>query len=67
MDGSGLLGTGIFGTGVTLLDPSTWTWAEYGTLAIGAYILFSLVYTTRRVPKVVHRKARAAKKAALEA
>lgn len=59
MDGSGLFGTGIFGTGVSLTDLSTWTWAEYATLALGAYTLLSLVHTTKAVGR--HTKVRAKK------
>jgi hypothetical protein len=62
MDGSGLFGTGIFGTGVTLTDLSTWTWAEYGTLALGAYVLLSLVHTTRAGARRVRRKAHGVRK-----
>jgi hypothetical protein len=63
MDGSGLFGTGIFGTGVSVTDLSTWTWAEYGTLALGAYTLLSLVHTTKAGAQRVGTRARKIKKA----
>jgi hypothetical protein len=62
MDGSGLFGTGIFGTGVTLTDFSTWTWAEYATLALGAYTLLSLVHTTKTAGRHASARARKIKK-----
>ena len=48
MDGSGIFGTGVFGTGVVLTDFSTWGQGEIGAVALGAFLLFSVVSTTRR-------------------
>lgn len=62
MDGTGLFGTGIFGSTVSLTDLSTWTWAEYATLALGAYTLFSLVHTTKSGATRVSHRARKVKK-----
>ena len=64
MDGTGIFGTGIFGQTVTLTDLSTWTWAEYATLALGAYTLLSLVHTTKAGARRVSTRARKIKKAA---
>ena len=47
MDGSGIFGTGIFGAGVTLTDFSTWGPGEIGAVAVAAFVLFSVVNTTR--------------------
>lgn len=62
MDGSGLFGTGIFGTGVVLTDFSTWGMGEYATLALGAYVLLSLTYTTKAAGRRVSRKVKGVKK-----
>ena len=48
MDGTGLFGTGIFGTGVTLTDFSTWGAGEIGAVAVGLFVLFSVVSSTQR-------------------
>ena len=48
MDGSGLFGTGVFGTGVTLADFSTWGAGEIGAVAVGLFVLFSVVSSTKR-------------------
>ena len=61
MDGSGLFGTGIFGDSVTLTDLSTWTWAEYATVAFGAYVLISLVHTTKAAGSRVKKRAKKVK------
>jgi hypothetical protein len=45
-DGSGLLGSGVFGNTVTLTNLSTWTWAEYTTVGLGIYAAYSMFYTT---------------------
>jgi hypothetical protein len=47
MDGTGLLGTGLFVGG---LDPSTWGAAEYAVLALGAFAIYSAMGTKRRAP-----------------
>lgn len=52
-DGSGLLGTGIFGNG-------PWDWSEWLILAIGAYALFSIFYTTQETAKKTTQKAASA-------
>jgi hypothetical protein len=41
-DGTGLLGSGLFAG-----DVSTWGAAEYAALAFGAYMLYSIVFTTK--------------------
>lgn len=48
MDGSGVFGTGVFGTGVTLTDFSTWSPYEIGAVAVAAFVLFSVLSTTKR-------------------
>lgn len=45
-DGSGLLGSGVFGNTVTLTNLSTWTWAEYATVGVGLYAAYSVFNTT---------------------
>jgi hypothetical protein len=45
MDGTGLLGTGLFVGG---LDPSTWGAAEYAVLALGAFAIYSAMGSSRR-------------------
>lgn len=47
MDGTGLFGTGIFGQTVTVTNLSTWTFAEYGAVGLGAFTAFSLFSTTK--------------------
>ncbi len=70
MDGTGLFGTGIFGDSVTLTDLSTWTWAEVGTIAAAAFVLYSVTSTTRRgvrgVRRVTRRKTRRIKRPAVK-
>lgn len=56
-DGSGLFGTGIFGTGVSLTDFSTWSAFEIGTLAIGAWVLYSVAFTTRHTARRASARA----------
>ena len=60
MDGTGLFGTGLFSGG---LDVSNWTMWEYGTLGIGAYLLFSIFHTTKTVARATRRKVRAVTRA----
>jgi hypothetical protein len=60
MDGTGLFGTGLFSGG---LDVSNWTMWEYGTLGIGAYLLFSIFHTTKTVARATRRKVRAVARA----
>ena len=55
MDGSGLFGTGIFGTGVTATDVSTWTVAEYGAVAFGLLVVFSLASTGKQTVQSVRK------------
>lgn len=57
MDGTGLLGTGLFAGG---LDLSTWGAGEYVTAAAGAYVLFSVLSTGKRHAQTARRKYRAA-------
>ena len=45
MDGTGLLGTGLFTGG---MDLSTWGAGEVAVLALGAFALYSMMSTTRR-------------------
>jgi hypothetical protein len=59
-DGTGLFGSGLFSGG---LDVSNWTWAEYLTLGLGAYVLTSVFHTTRTATRAVRRKAHAAARA----
>ena len=62
MDGTGLMGTGLFSGG---LDLSTWGAGEIAALAFGAFVLFSVFSTTergyqtakRRVRRVVRRRS----------
>lgn len=58
MDGSGLFGTGIFGTGVDYMSPSTWGSWEWGTVALGAYVVLSVMDTTRNVGRRAHVRAK---------
>ena len=60
MDGTGLFGTGLFSSGT---DFSTWTIWEWGTIALGAYMVFATFSTTKRATHAVRRKVRAAAKA----
>lgn len=57
MDGTGLMGTGLFAGGT---DLSTWGAGEYVTVGIGAYALYSLFSTGKRHAGTVRRKASAA-------
>ena len=57
MDGTGLLGTGLFSGGMNF---STWGTGEYVVAGLGAYTLFSLFSTGKRHAGVLRRKARAA-------
>lgn len=52
MDGSGLLGTGLFAG-----DPSSWGAGEYAVLAAGAFVLYSVVFTSRKASEAVRRHA----------
>lgn len=52
-DGSGLFGTGIFGSDVSLFDYSTWGAAEKVTIALFAYVLYSVVTTTTTKARAV--------------
>ena len=47
-DGTGLLGTGLFSG-----DASEWGASEYGVLALGAYMLYSMVFTTKAAARKV--------------
>ena len=60
MDGSGLLGTGLFVNG---MDPSTWGVGEYAVLGVGVFALFSMFDTGRRGVTTARRKGRAVRKA----
>jgi hypothetical protein len=61
MDGTGLLGTGLFSGGT---DLSTWGVGEYMVLAFAAYALSSLVGDTKRgygrVSKGIRRRRKKA-------
>ena len=48
MDGSGIFGTGIFGSDVTLTDFSSWGAGEIAAVAFGLFVLFSVFSTTKR-------------------
>ncbi len=61
-DGSGLFGSGIFGNGVSLTDFSTWSVFEIATLAVGAWALYSVAFTTRHTARKVRTRAGKIKK-----
>ena len=56
-DGSGLFGSGIFGNGVSLNDFSTWGAGEIAALAIGAWVLYSVAFTTRHTARRARTRA----------
>lgn len=60
MDGTGLFGTGLFAGG---MDFSTWGPGEYAVSAIGAYILYSVLFTTRSGYQQARKKVSAFRKA----
>jgi len=75
-DGTGLLGSGLFnGSGVAGsglfeggFDLSTWGPAEWAVIALGGYVVFSTIWTTRQgisygasIPKRVGKAARGVK------
>jgi len=60
MDGTGLLGTGLFAGG---LDPSTWGAGEYVAVAAGLYVLFSVFSQTKRTTRTTRRVSAAMRKA----
>jgi hypothetical protein len=47
MDGTGLLGTGLFVGG---LDPSTWGIGEFAVIGFAVGVLYSVMGTKRRAP-----------------
>lgn len=51
----GLFGTGLFASG---FDLSGWNWAEWLTVVLGAYAVYSMVSTTKRGARAVSSKAR---------
>ncbi len=55
MDGTGLFGTGLFTGG---LDFTTWGAWEYGVAALGAYMLYSMVFTTKVQARAVSGRIR---------
>lgn len=55
MDGTGMLGTGLFSGG---MDLSTWTWGEWGTIALGLYLLYAVTSTTKTEFRRVSRRIR---------
>ena len=55
MDGTGLFGTGIFAGG---MDVSTWGAAEFGIAAIGAFMLYSTLRTSRHATEAVRKRVR---------
>lgn len=59
MDGTGMLGTGLFSGG---MDTSTWGAGEYAMLAIGAYALYSMLVTTERGARRVSARAKKIKR-----
>lgn len=66
--GVGCCGVGLFDTGVT--DVAAWGWPEWLVVAFGAYVVGSVLFTTkraagavRRAPGATRRKARAVKRA----
>ncbi len=52
-------GMGFFDSG---LDPSGWAWPEWGTVALGAYVLMSTIFTTRRAVRSVGEGVRRTRK-----
>ncbi len=56
MDGTGLLGTGLFAGG---LDLSTWGPGEITVAAAGAFVVYSVFFTTKAGVGQAHRKVRA--------
>ena len=60
MDGTGLLGTGLFAGGFNV---STWGPAEVVTAAAGVYVLYSVFFTTRAGVRRGHRKVSAFRRA----
>jgi hypothetical protein len=57
-DGSGLLGSGVFGSTVNITDLSTWTWAEYVTAGLGVYVIFAVFSTTKQTATKASRRAK---------
>jgi hypothetical protein len=49
-------GTGLWGSGLFSGDMSTWGAGEYGVLALGAFVLYSVVFTSRRTGEAVRSK-----------
>lgn len=60
MDGTGLLGTGLFSGGA---DLSTWGIGEYAVIGLGVLMLYSTFSTTSRGVSQVRRKLRRKKAA----
>jgi hypothetical protein len=60
MDGTGLLGTGLFSGG---MDLSTWGVGEYLVLAFGAYAVYSLVSDVGKGARNVRKRLRRKKAA----
>lgn len=52
MDGTGLWGSGLFSGGF-----DTWGAGEFGVLALGAFALYSIVFTSRRAGEAVRHRA----------
>jgi len=68
-DGTGLLGSGLFTGG---FDPSTWGAGEWAVVVVGAYVAWSVFFTTKAgigyastVPARTRKAARSAKSAFL--
>jgi len=59
MDGSGVLGTGLF----TSSSPADWGPGEWAVVVIGGYIVASTVFTTNQGVAAAKRKGRAVRKA----
>ena len=60
----GLGQTGIFGTSLfESSDPSTWGLGEWASIAVGGYIVVSVLFTTRTAARATHRKGKAVGKA----
>jgi hypothetical protein len=59
-DGCGLGQTGLFGTNLfESMDISTWGFGEWGAIAVGAYLLVSLMSDTKSVAKSVSKSSKA--------
>jgi hypothetical protein len=61
MDGTGMLGTGLFAGG---LDVSTWGAGEFAVAAFGVFALYSMLFTSRHAAESVRSRVGKVKKRA---